>query len=158
MMKETNMEHYRGEVEDIKYDFGKQKDSSTGKEYLISCTGVNCQRCDFFTGNNMDDDLFNCMARKTKWLMSEYKPEPVLTQREKGFVECIGGGWLARDKDGNLTWFEDQPERSHHEYIWTEDIDYDQAKLCDMYFPFITWEDEEPWSVEELRKLKVEGC
>lgn len=38
-MKETNMEHFRGEAEEKKYDFGKQKDSSTGKEYLISCGG-----------------------------------------------------------------------------------------------------------------------
>lgn len=153
-MKETNMEHFRGEAEERKYDFGKRKDSSTGKEYFISCTSVNCQRCDFFTGNNMDDDLFNCMARKTKWLMSEYKPEPVLTQREKGFVECIRRGWIAADEVGSKMWYEDKPKKDKEPNVW---LGNKIVTLNDDYFPFITWEDEEPWAVADLRKLKVKG-
>ena len=111
-MKETNMEHFRGEAEERKYDFGKRKDSSTGKEHLISCVGVNCRRCDFYTGNNMDDDLFNCSARKIKWLMSEYKPEPVLTAREKHFVEFLQTGYITRDENGESDWHEDEPYKN----------------------------------------------
>ena len=157
-MKETNMEHYRGEAEERKYDFGKRKDSSTGKEYLISCTGVNCQRCDFFTGNNMDDDLFNCMARKTKWLMSEYKPEPVLTAREKHFVEFVLEGWLVRERGGGLYQHREKPyKKDEMEWLSAEGFFNMSYFGANALFPFITWEDEEPWAVEELRKLKVKG-
>ena len=46
-MEETNMEHYRSEIEEKKYYFGKRKDCSDGKDYIISCVAVNCPRCDF---------------------------------------------------------------------------------------------------------------
>lgn len=155
-MKETNMEHFRGEAEEKKYDFGKRKDSSTGKEHLISCVGVSCRRCDFYTGNNMDDDLFNCSARKIKWLMSEYKPEPVLTAREKHFVEFVQEGWIARDANNGVFWHGAEPKKC--DQSWGNDcLKYARVDSYDReIFPFITWEDEEPWSVEDLRKLKVQ--
>lgn len=152
-MKETNMEHYRGEIEAILNEKNVIAISKLDGS-IFACKEEECHRC--ICMDSRDNKIIPCDVTLMRWLMSEYKPEPVLTQREKGFVECIGGGWIARNKDGDLIWFEGQPERSHYENIWTEDIDYDQTQLCAMYFPFITWEDEEPWSVESLRKLKVQ--
>ena len=86
--------------------------------------------------------------------MSEYKPEPVLTAREKGFVECMDDGWIARDKDEYLHWFEEMPRKGEDwwEYCCDES---GCASLKEYCFPFITWEDEKPWSVADLRKLKA---
>lgn len=100
------------------------------------------------------------MGKFTKWLMSEYKPKPVLTEREKHFVECIKDGYIARDENFHrLYWYPTKPCKI--KYGWTfellkrEKIAIDTILSFDS-FPFITWEDEEPWSVEELRKLKVQ--
>lgn len=87
--------------------------------------------------------------------MSEYKPEPVLAQREKGFVECIKDGYIARDEDGELFWGDQKPYKE--KASWDMGFNADVAEINRETFPFIKWEDEEPWAVEDLRKLKVEG-
>lgn len=147
-MKETNMEHFRGEIEKVKYNLAI-KDGE-----IVKCEVASCNDCDFFTNKNGMPTAV-CTDRKIKWLMSEYKPEPVLTQREKGFVECISDGWLVRNKDNELVWHDDQPEKSVHGYYWISDVECNVTVVCEEYFPFITWEDEEPWAVSRLRELKV---
>lgn len=145
MKRETNMEHYRSEIaafEEDDFYFGV----IDGR--IVGCRKLCNRRCKFFDGS--------CSVGRIKWLLSEYKPETVLTQREKGFLDCIGEGWIARDKEGLVCWFEEKPTKGNVEW------DVDRFEECYVYlnkdtFPFITWEDEEPWSVEDLRKLKVEG-
>ena len=144
-MKETNMEHFRSEIESVGYSFGKQCG------HILNCNHLDCDLCDF-----MDDISKGCGARMVKWLMSEYKPEPVLTAREKGFVEFAQEGWLSRDSDGELRCHEMKPSRTCDYWASGNSMCRLREPLCDL-FPFITWEDEEPWSVEELRKLKVKG-
>lgn len=138
-MKETNMEHYRGEIEKTGCKFGVVD----GK--IVPCDGLICAKCDFFYDAS-------CLQSVIKWLMSEYKPEPVLTQREKGFVECIRHGWIAADEVGSRMWYEDKPKKDKEPNVW---LGKKIVALNDDYFPFITWEDEEPWAVSDLRKLKV---
>lgn len=146
-MKETNMEHYRSEIEateENEFCFG----FADGK--IFACNEGKCgMRCEFFGGF--------CNANRIKWLMSEYKPEPVLTEREKHFVEFVQKGWLARDENNAIFWHGAEPKK--HEHSWGNNcLKYARVDIYDReIFPFITWEDEEPWSVEDLRKLKVKG-
>lgn len=152
-MKETNMEHFRGAIEAIMKDFeGFGVDIDNSK--LIACKSGSCERCKFSYLNNKNKED-PCAKHKIKWLMSEYKPETVLTAREKGFVECMVDGWIARDQNGNLKWSEILFDRDSLNGMWYLSKVSAEAYLHEEYFPFITWEDEEPWSVEELRKLKV---
>lgn len=142
-MKETNMEHYRGEIEKNEYSFAMVN----GK--LAKCYETSCVDCDFNT--------MRCVRAKTEWLMSPYKPEPVLTAREKHFVEFAQEGWAARDKLGYVYVYQEKPFK--HEDIWSVKNVKASAVIAGLkgdMFPFITWEDEEAWSVEELRKLKVQ--
>ena len=83
-------------------------------------------------------------------IVARINAKPTLTAREKGFVECMKEGWIARDRDGCLMWHEEQPWW----YCDRWDSDESHAYVCKQYFAFIT--DEDPWSVEELRKLKVQ--
>ena len=95
-----------------------------------------------------------------KWLMSPYKPELVLTAREKHFVEFAQEGWLARDADNSLWWYEDKPIRAcmtKWSYRKFAKRLSDKPYNFEQCFRFITWEDEEPWAVEDLRKLIVKG-
>ena len=143
-MKETNMEHFRGDIEAVGYCIslhnGEVRDCNEGS--------FNCLECGF---QNMYED-FGCQRAIIRWLMSPYKPEPVLTAREKGFVERIGHGWIAADEKGFKMWYEKKPYKTKEPNVW---IETKVIPINDDYFNFITWEDEEPWSVEELRKLKV---
>lgn len=151
MIKETNMEHFRGEIEKIYEDNGG---FALKNNKIVPCGNLTCLECSFNYGS--------CTKATVLWLMSEYKPEPVLTAREKHFVEAINNGFIARDKNNNLCWYSVKPLRRIDVPIWKNNrrsfsisISRTEIFANDM-FPFITWEDEEPWSVEDLRKLKVQ--
>ena len=152
-MKETNMEHFRGEIEAI---LNKKEVIAISKldGSIFACNEDECDQC--ICCNGRDEELIPCDVTLMRWLMSEYKPEPVLTAREKGFVECIEDGWLARDKDNELNWYEIEPRKDGFNGWWDEHVS-GATEINKDFFPFITWEDEEPWSVKELRKLKVQG-
>lgn len=146
-MKETNMEHFRGEIE----EFVENNRSFGVKNGVpVDCHIVGCSACELLCNH--------CDIGTIKRLMSEYKPEPVLTAREKHFVEFAQEGWLARDDDGELWWYKLKPEKKK-EHWSIGPVTYSFKGILDFeqHFRFITWEDEEPWAVEDLRKLKVEG-
>ena len=145
-MKEKNMEHFRSEIEEMLNNSGCTILAVVnGKP--AECGDTFCEDCDLYKCEN------SCALGFIKWLMSEYKPEPVLTAKEKHFVEFAQKGWLTRTEDEKLMWHQDKPRKSN--IMWH--CQANQFCLCGFAhtFPFITWEDEEPWSVEELRKLKV---
>ncbi|MDO4746459.1 MAG: hypothetical protein Q4B18_07870 [Bacillota bacterium] len=158
-MKETNMERYRSEIEELVGDTEGSLDGFAvvdGKPKHCM-DGTCCNTCDL----KKDGD---CYTGFIKWLMSEYKPEPVLTAREKHFVEAINNGFIARDKNNNLCWYSVKPLRRIDVPIWKNNrrsfsisISRTEIFANDM-FPFITWEDEEPWSIERLRELKVQDA
>lgn len=140
-MKETNMEHFRGEIENAEYNIAV----CNGKP--IRCSRIHCKECEFH-------DKRGCSIETIAWLMAEYKPTPVLTEREKHFVEFAETGWIARDGDGRLYWYKEKPNKYTGRHYWSRDCKHMSLGVIEV-FPFITWEDEEPWSVEELRKLEV---
>lgn len=156
-MKETNMEHYRSEIEAV-IEKGCGFGLFDGE--IESCH--ECRSCGFSDSNNAFDGKHTCSSRRIGWLMSEYKPEPMLTAREKHFVECIEDGWLTKSKANTITWWEKKPSRNgKHGWIVIDTGGCVMLQEIHLHtfgdlFPFITWEDEEPWSVEELRELKVE--
>lgn len=136
-MKETNMEHFRGEIEAEGYRFGVVD----GK--IVDCWEISCDACDIGKPE--------CTRKKIKWLMSEY--EIVLTEREKNFVEFAKTGWLVREYS-ILHWFKEKPIKEIEK--WSGTFKQVLGKpICGDIFLFVTDDDEEPWSVEDLRKLKV---
>jgi hypothetical protein len=142
------MEHYRNEILKvlrISSSFAKKKDK------LVSCSDIACKNCDF--------NGLHCGKDRMLWLMEEYKEPIVLTLKEKHLLECIGFGFIARDKAsgndiGNLYWYGEDPKL--FEESWDKpDIDTYIVPLENKLFDFITFEDGKAWSVEELRKLEV---
>ena len=117
---------------------------------ITVCGQTDCDRCEFVETRTLDTD--NCDAVKTVWLMADYKPEITLTAREKHFVEFVETGWIAKDYDGWLSWHEEKPTQKCGEWESSGNQDaWGRNSIFDI-FDFIT--DEEPWSVEELRKLR----
>ena len=141
----NNMEHYRNEILELAKD-GNSFCLIDGK--IEPCSG--CLGCAFYPENRRT----SCDVFKTLWLMEDYKEPITLTAREKHFVEFAEYGWLARDMDDTLYYYSNEPNKLNK--VWDEDFNGVEIDKFDYeLFRFITWEDEKPWSVENLRKLKV---
>ena len=102
----------------------------------------------------------NCWAGILETLKQEHIEQPKLTKRERAFCEAVQTGWLARDYSGNLAWRDNKPEKVHetHDKYWLGNGSigvWVHALFKEDGFGFIQWEDEKPWSIEDLLKLEV---
>jgi len=138
-----NFEFYEKEIKELNCRFGKKGSK------LVDCNTTSCSICDFHWHRY-------CDTKKFKWLYEEYKEEPKLTKKEKAFSRiALGTHYIARDKNNELYIFDDRPSKGVNG--WENDnLEINILKINEDFFPFIKWEDEEPWSIEELRKLEVE--
>lgn len=121
----------------------------------IRCQDILCVKCDCHgTGRT-------CKDEKRKWMESEYKERPKLTKQERKFCELFEGKdiWFATDKDSISkipVVYTEKPVKNA--FAWSGDniITQNFRLFIDAKFDFIKWEDEEPWSIEDLLKLEVE--
>lgn len=113
---------------------------------IVQCYGPYCERCVFKSES--------CGEKRIKWLYSESEPE--LTAREKAFldeIEC-NSPFVARDRSGALYMYPlFCPEKTSINWKPTNCGNYIQ--LNTELFSFIRWEDEKPWTLSNLKKLKV---
>ena len=135
-----NWEFYEEELK--KYGFAFTMEDNQ----ICSCAFVSCDRCMFDMG-----EANSCDVPRMKWLYQEYKEPVVLTDDEKSLCKLLGRGWIARDKNGKLYWFENKPtSKINAEWITSiagTIINIDSVFL-QCKFDFIKWEDEEPWEVK----------
>ena len=81
--------------------------------------------------------------------------KPKLSKRERMFCEFMKCGWIARDKEKNLYWYNSKPYKN--ETTWNNNnSEYICMDLLNTPFAFIQWEDDVPWDVSDLLKLEVE--
>lgn len=124
---------------------------------VACCCDINCHKCLFYKtddyGSYCDDE------EPMKWSESEYVEKPTITSREKNFLGSILSNfkYIARDSNDALCIYYNKPKRNSMDN-WITDDDNCYYVLRDMYgsmFNFIKWENEEPWSIEDLKKLEV---
>lgn len=114
------------------------------KGKLVQCVDISCEECDF-GGMNC------CSIARIEFLYQDNKELVVLTDNEKTLCKLLGRGWIARDSNGDLWWYEDKiTERNSSAWVATGiglnvkmNRFFPQCK-----FDFIKWEDEEPWEVK----------
>lgn len=124
--------------------------------FPVRCENISCVKCDCYgTGEQ-------CRDKRREWMESEYKERPKLTKKERKFLELLEGKdiWMVRNKIGTLYIYTIRPVKgcddwSASGYACTVRY-YGIFDVLEIEFKFIQWEDEEPWSVEELLKLEVE--
>ena len=103
----------------------------------------------------------SCFDRLREWSESEYVEKPTITSKEKMFLDLIVAKWkyLARGEDKNLYVFDSLPSKGYDgwclENISMCDYCYISKKPFGGMFDFIKWENEKPWSIEDLKKLEV---
>ena len=119
---------------------------------IISCPETDCAKCLF------NDDI-DCNISLEQWSESEYVEKNTITSREKKFLDVLLPKWkyIARDSNNSLFIYPIKPIRFGT--CWMVKNDYNVYKIAkDVYgnmFNFIRWGDEEPWSIEDLKKLEV---
>ena len=86
-----------------------------------------------------------------KKLLWERKEKPQLTEDEKVILRNLPKDykWITRDKNGTICVFNGKPYK--HRFVWDGQF-MGVLALFQHLFNFIKWEDEEPYSIEELLK------
>ena len=117
---------------------------------IISCPETDCEKCLF------NDDI-DCDVSLEQWSESEYIEKPTITSKEKKFLDILlpDCKYIARDSSNALYVYYKKPIRNKE--CWLSDDSY-YCVSRDLYgsmFGFIKWDDEEPWSIEDLKKLEV---
>lgn len=129
---------------------------------VVCCEDINCEQCLF---NKTDVYVGYCDCEAIiRWAESEYvEPKPTITSREKNFLDLLlpDCKYIARDNiNNNLYIYYNKPRRNSMKGSWVTDNSNYSYVSRDMYgsmFDFIKWEDEEPWSIEDLKKLEVKA-
>ena len=116
---------------------------------VVSCRETFCIDCLF-----CHDD---CKQKVKEWAEQEYIEKPVISKMDRAFLECIGKGikYITRDMNGGLFIYIIKP----HKLIdcWgscgvepNKSLEFFKVNL-----PMVKWSDEEPWLIEDLKKLDV---
>lgn len=120
---------------------------STGKP--IDCADIVCSKCSFAVGS--------CTKLRKEWAESEYIEKPVISKRDRESLDYIKNNfvYIARDENGSLFVYSEKPIKKSCYYDSIGGVTGSVSFIFDMKLPMIKWEDEEPWSIEDLKKLEV---
>ena len=123
------------------------------KGEVVGCSSLICENCKF--GKKED-----CETATRKWLEEEYVEPPVISKRDRAFLEYLREDhkYIARDESGNLFVYETKPRKSVT--CWNMDSLVREGYLClnrhfNIDFPMVKWEDAEPWLIEDLMNLNL---
>lgn len=123
---------------------------STGK--LVPCSETLCRECLFNTGTS------SCKDETRKWAESNYIEKSVISKMDREFLDYIMGKYkyIARDKTGYLYVYSKKLDKKRDIFWIRNSGEY----FCinnrfNVDFPMVKWEDEEPWFIEDLKRLEV---
>lgn len=111
-------------------------------DYIIK----DCGLCEFVGGYSCNG---GCTFDVRKWLKSEHIK---LSDAERVILENTDEKrkWIARSELGSLQVFTNRPTKSYR--MWNDKEGYDFLGPFNHLFQFITWNDSEPYNIEELLK------
>ena len=145
----TNFEYYKDQIFEIAVTANSKLAVVNGKP--TNCADTHCINCYFYNGPGC-----TCFTEKIyKWLCSEYVEPIKLTSREHKLLEILETGYIARDSNGTLWWYHNNPIKGR--WSWIDDNIDASSKLGYIMdkFSFIKFSDEKAWKVEDLLKLEV---
>ena len=118
----------------------------------VVCNDFDCDKCMFRSENR-------CRSKLLKdWAESEYIEKPVISKRDRAFLDCLKDKWkyMARDDISSAVYvFSEIPKKSKGGYLtYTGEVRRSSTDF-NIDFPMVKWEDDEPWIIEDLKKLEV---
>ena len=151
-----NKEKYMTEIIDAYLDGKTIAVKADGKPCI--CQKTSCKECIFY--DRTDPYTCLCKDKIRAWADSEYIERPVISKRDKAFLEYLREEYkfIARDENGELFVYESHPRKVgvcwnsvsliHERYLYLN-------RHFNVDFPMVQWSDEEPWLIEDLEKLEV---
>ena len=114
----------------------------------------------YFTTQIMKE---NCVSKNScvecknafiKWLNEEYKKPITISTDEKAILRNLPEEYkyIARDSDASIFIYKAKPAKKESGWIDTITSSAASLNLYAHLFQFIEWEDDEPYSIEELLK------
>lgn len=146
-----NKERFAKEIVEFACDGGGIAVDKQSKK-PASCISTLCRNCLFYIS-----DAGRCDYKgKRGWAESEYLEKPVISKRDRAFLEYIDKRYeyIVRDKKGQLYVYREKPYKCDR--FWTSSVRcFCLNDRINVDFPMVKWEDKEPWSIEDLKKLEV---
>lgn len=146
-----NREKFAKEILDIACNGGVIAVTKDNK--VVCCRDINCEQCLFHKTNYYES---YCDYEATmRWAESEYvEKKPTITSREKNFLDLLlpNYKYIAKDKNGFLLAYTEKPIKILETWGMANCV---LINMFDIKFDFIKREDEEPWHIEDLKKLEV---
>ena len=95
-----------------------------------------------------------CVDCKLDWLKAEHKEKITLSEAERVILENIDKEykWIARDNVGYIYIYSIKPAKGKS--LWYNGGKFISIEAFNHLFQFITWNDSEPYNIEELLKEK----
>lgn len=121
---------------------------------VVYCSNISCESCMFDSCGKHIGRSQVCSDRLHEWAESEYVEEPTITSREKNFLDLLlpNYKYIAKDKNGFLLAYAEKPIKILETWRMANCA---LINMFDIKFDFIKREDEEPWRIEDLKKLEV---
>ena len=121
-----------------------------GTGEIGTCETMQCKDCMFYKLHN------SCRENRRKWLESEYIEKPVLSKKDRAFLEYLGEElkYIVRSKSDTLIAYQNSAEKREDGWVIDSGAIKSLQKL-NINFPMVKWEDSEPWLIEDLKKLEV---
>lgn len=115
---------------------------------IVPCNAIKCGLCLFRD--------YDCKKKTREWAESEYIEKPVISKRDREFLEHINCNYkyIARDMRGGLCVFLGEPRKMNDCWVSTGEM-RNGLKIFNIDFPMIEWGKPEPWLIEDLKKLEV---
>lgn len=144
-----NKEKYASEIIEIACKYGAVNER-TGE--LKGCSEIICEHCLFREG-----DISRCKEKMKEWLESEYIEKPVISKKDRAFLEYLNANinYIARDMDGDLDVYIRKPFKT---FDFWKVVGFEKRKslrMVDIDLPMVKWEDDKTWLIEDLKKLEV---
>ena len=149
-----NKEKYAKEIVEIACEGNEVAVSKeTGKP--VRCVDMRCSLCAI---NLNEDEYKTCTDYRKEWAESEYIKKAVISKKDRAFLDCLKDKWkyMARDDISSAVYvFSEIPKKSKGGYLtYTGEVRRSSTDF-NIDFQMVKWEDEEPWLIEDLKKLEV---
>lgn len=116
---------------------------------IVPCNAIKCGLCLFRD--------YDCKKKTREWAESEYIEKPVISKRDRESLDYINNNfvYIARDENGSLFVYSEKPIKKSCYYDSIGGVTGSVSFIFDMKLPMVKWEDNEPWLIEDLKKLEV---
>lgn len=120
---------------------------------VCSCNYISCSNCLF-------DDSKDCIKRRKNWAVSEYTEyteKSVISKIDRAFLDYIKEEfkYIVRNESGKLFLYGAYPRKRDTYWVLNCDSYLSLNRYFNVDFPMVKWEDDEPWLIEDLKKLEV---